>query len=51
VYNAALGHLTEIQRFKPRFYFNVGRIVSYTVLGGAVGALGRPSLFDAACPF
>jgi sulfite exporter TauE/SafE/protein-disulfide isomerase/copper chaperone CopZ len=39
-YNAASGGLTGAQRFKPHIYFNVGRIVSYTVLGGAVGALG-----------
>src|SRR3989338_4370579 len=28
------------QKFKPHIYFNVGRIVSYTLLGGAIGALG-----------
>jgi protein-disulfide isomerase/sulfite exporter TauE/SafE/copper chaperone CopZ len=39
-YNAASGNLTSVQRFKPHIYFNVGRIVSYTLLGGAVGALG-----------
>lgn len=39
-YNAAHGNLTSAQRFKPHIYFNVGRIVFYTVLGGAVGALG-----------
>jgi sulfite exporter TauE/SafE/protein-disulfide isomerase/copper chaperone CopZ len=39
-YNAASANLTSAQRFKPHIYFNVGRIVSYTVLGGAVGALG-----------
>jgi uncharacterized protein len=39
-YNAASGNLTSAQRFKPHIYFNVGRIVSYTLLGGAVGALG-----------
>jgi uncharacterized protein len=39
-YNAAHGSLTGAQRFRPHIYFNVGRIVSYTVLGGAVGALG-----------
>lgn len=27
-------------RFKPTLYFNVGRVVSYTVLGGVVGGLG-----------
>lgn len=27
-------------RFKPTLYFNLGRVVSYTVLGGVVGGLG-----------
>jgi protein-disulfide isomerase/sulfite exporter TauE/SafE/copper chaperone CopZ len=39
-YNAASGGLTGVQRFKPHIYFNAGRIISYTVLGGAIGALG-----------
>ena len=39
-YNAASGHLSGVQKFKPHIYFNVGRIVSYTVFGGAIGALG-----------
>lgn len=33
-------HLTGMQKFKPHIYFNVGRILSYTILGGAVGVLG-----------
>ena len=28
------------QKFKPHIFFNVGRIISYTLLGGAIGALG-----------
>ncbi|MEK6940171.1 MAG: sulfite exporter TauE/SafE family protein, partial [Nanoarchaeota archaeon] len=28
------------QKFKPHLHFNVGRIASYTLLGGAIGALG-----------
>ncbi|MDD5110482.1 MAG: sulfite exporter TauE/SafE family protein [Patescibacteria group bacterium] len=28
------------QKFRPHLYFNVGRVASYTLLGGAVGALG-----------
>ncbi len=28
------------QRFKPHLYFNAGRIASYALLGGAIGALG-----------
>jgi sulfite exporter TauE/SafE/copper chaperone CopZ len=35
--------LTPLQRLRPHFVFNAGRIVSYTVFGGAIGALG--SLF------
>jgi len=33
-------HLAGWQKFKPHLYFNVGRIASYTLLGGAIGALG-----------
>jgi uncharacterized protein len=32
--------LTPVQRMKPHIYFNSGRILSYTLLGGAIGALG-----------
>ena len=39
-YNEATANLTNIQRLKPHIYFNAGRIVSYALLGGAVGALG-----------
>lgn len=39
-YNEASGDLTGVQRLKPHIYFNAGRILSYTLLGGAVGALG-----------
>jgi uncharacterized protein len=39
-YNEANAHLTNFQRLQPHIYFNVGRVVSYTLLGGAVGALG-----------
>jgi sulfite exporter TauE/SafE len=39
-YNEASTTLTPIQRMKPHIYFNAGRILSYTLLGGAVGALG-----------
>jgi uncharacterized protein len=33
-------HLTGWQRFQPHIYFNTGRIISYTLLGGAIGLLG-----------
>lgn len=32
--------LTPHQMFKPHLYFNLGRVVSYGVLGGVVGAVG-----------
>lgn len=32
---------TKWEKFKPHLYFNAGRIVSYTVLGGAIGAVGK----------
>ncbi len=35
--------LNGYQKFKPHLYFNIGRVVSYTLLGAGVGALG--SLF------
>src|SRR3989338_2950349 len=39
-FNEKNPHLSGWQKFKPHIYFNVGRIVSYTLLGGAIGALG-----------
>ncbi len=39
-YNIANPHLNGIQKFKPHLWFNVGRIGSYALLGGAIGALG-----------
>lgn len=39
-YNQRNPHLSGMQRLKPHLYFNIGRVVSYTVLGGLVGALG-----------
>jgi sulfite exporter TauE/SafE len=39
-YNDASRKLTSVQRLKPHLYFNAGWIASYTLLGGAVGALG-----------
>lgn len=32
---------TSWEKFKPHLYFNAGRIASYAVLGGAVGAAGK----------
>src|SRR5216684_927798 len=39
-YNEVNAQLTSLQRLKPHLYFNAGRIVSYTLLGGIVGTLG-----------
>ena len=39
-YNEVSGNLTSVQRLKPHIYFNAGRIISYTLLGGAIGAIG-----------
>jgi sulfite exporter TauE/SafE/copper chaperone CopZ len=36
-------NLTGLQKFKPHIYFNTGRIIGYTLLGGLIGAFG--SLF------
>lgn len=45
-YNERFPYLTGVQKLKPHFYFNIGRIVSYTVLGGVVGALGSVLTFS-----
>src|ERR1700716_648016 len=39
-YNDATTRLSAAQRFRPHIFFNAGRVVSYTLLGGAIGALG-----------
>jgi uncharacterized protein len=39
-YNEAASGLTARQRFIPHLYFNSGRILSYTTLGGLIGAAG-----------
>lgn len=39
-YNEKYPHLTGWQKFKPHISFNIGRLVSYTFLGGLVGLLG-----------
>ena len=31
---------TGWQKFRPHIFFNIGRVISYTVLGGVMGALG-----------
>ncbi|MBT4604317.1 hypothetical protein HOC01_01640 [archaeon] len=39
-YNDANPGVSGWQKFKPHISFNVGRIIGYTLLGGAIGALG-----------
>ena len=39
-YNEANPYLTDRQRVLPHLYFNAGRLISYPLLGGAIGALG-----------
>lgn len=39
-FNAANAHLSRAEKFRPHIYFNTGRIISYAMLGGAIGALG-----------
>lgn len=46
-YNEKFPNLTGFQKLKPHLWFNAGRVISYTVLGGAVGALGSLFTFSA----
>ncbi|MBI2572516.1 sulfite exporter TauE/SafE family protein [Candidatus Woesearchaeota archaeon] len=39
-FNQAHPNLTSIQRFRPHIFFNVGRILSYTIFGAGIGYLG-----------
>ncbi len=39
-YNEANPYLSDRERLVPHLYFNLGRIASYTLLGGAIGGLG-----------
>jgi uncharacterized protein len=39
-YNDATGSRPGLQRLKPLVFFNAGRVLSYTLLGGMIGALG-----------
>ncbi|MEK6922223.1 MAG: sulfite exporter TauE/SafE family protein [Nanoarchaeota archaeon] len=46
-YNENHPALTGVQKFKPHIYFNIGRILSYTILGGILGALGSLIILSA----
>ncbi len=39
-FNEKYPHLTGWQKFKPHMSFNIGRIFSYTLLGGLIGLFG-----------
>ena len=39
-FNEANAHRSRAEKFRPHIAFNAGRILSYTILGGAIGALG-----------
>ncbi len=47
-YNEWFPHLTGAQKLKPHLYFNIGRVLSYTILGGAAGAAGSVLSFSPA---
>ncbi len=40
-YNEVNQSLTKWQKFKPLLQFNIGRLVSYFLLGGLVGVIGK----------
>lgn len=46
-YSATHAHVAGPQQFKLHLYFNAGRIISYALLGGAIGALGATLTFSA----
>ena len=37
---------TPMQKFRPHLFFNIGRIASYTVLGGMLGVIGSTVSFS-----
>ncbi|MFA6006164.1 MAG: sulfite exporter TauE/SafE family protein [Candidatus Paceibacterota bacterium] len=37
---------TSLQNFRPHIFFNLGRIISYTLLGGVIGYLGSVFLLS-----
>lgn len=39
-YNSMHPNLPVMQKFRPHVYFNIGRVVSYALFGGLIGALG-----------
>jgi sulfite exporter TauE/SafE len=45
-FNEVNPRLTSLQRLQSHLYFNAGRLVSYAVLGGSIGALGSVLLLS-----
>ncbi|MBN4049334.1 sulfite exporter TauE/SafE family protein, partial [bacterium AH-315-N14] len=43
------GNKNKFEALKPAIFYNLGRVISYTILGGIVGALG--SVFSLTLPF
>ncbi|ATW28044.1 heavy metal transporter [Candidatus Formimonas warabiya] len=41
-----IGERSKLAKFKPSFLYNAGRVLSYTLIGGAVGALGSVVSFS-----
>ncbi len=39
-FNERYPHATKAEKFQSHIYFNTGRIISYTILGAAIGLLG-----------
>ncbi len=39
-FNEKYPHATKAEKFQSHIYFNIGRIISYAVLGAAIGLLG-----------
>lgn len=42
------GDNSKLKKLKPSFLYNAGRVISYTVIGGIVGALGSVMSFSGA---
>jgi len=42
------GKAVEFEQLMPSFLYNLGRVISYTVVGGVVGALGSVISFSGA---
>ncbi|NJD03719.1 MAG: heavy metal transporter [Ruminiclostridium sp.] len=47
-YKPANSNANKLSKLKPSFLYNCGRVVSYTVIGGIVGALGSAISFSGA---